>query len=44
MANLHNIRGDKAKWAGAALVGVKRTDIDRLEAEVWLPPAFRTPA
>jgi hypothetical protein len=25
-------------WAGADAASARRTDIDRLEAEAWLPP------
>ncbi|MCK6592436.1 MAG: pentapeptide repeat-containing protein, partial [Polyangiaceae bacterium] len=37
-ANLHNVRDQGALWGGASLLSVKRTDVDRLEAEAWQPP------
>jgi len=41
-ANLHALRDRNALFTGAKLGGARRTDLDRLEAEVWLPP--RRPA
>jgi uncharacterized protein YjbI with pentapeptide repeats len=38
-ANLHALRDEDALYADAKLTGARRTDLDRLEAEVWLPPA-----
>jgi len=38
MATLHNTREEGTKWHGALLAAVRRTDLDRLEAEAWQPP------
>ena len=37
-ANLHALRDKGALWTGASTVGARATDIDRLEAEAWMPP------
>ena len=38
-ANLHGVRDDGARFTGASLATVKRTDVDRLEAEGWTAPS-----
>ncbi len=38
LANLHAVRDRGAIWTGASTAAAKRTDLDRLEAEAWLPP------
>jgi uncharacterized protein YjbI with pentapeptide repeats len=40
-ANLHAVRDSGALFTGATLVGVRHTDLDRLEAEAWMPPQDR---
>ena len=37
-ANLHALADAGALWTGASLAGARRTDLDRLEAEAWMPP------
>ena len=37
-AVLHHVKDDGASFARANLRAVKRTDVERLEAEAWQPP------
>ncbi len=36
-ANLHAVKDAKATYTGATMTAVRRTDVDRLEAEAWQP-------
>jgi hypothetical protein len=38
LANLHDLKDAGTSWSGAGLASAVRTDLDRLEAEAWLPP------
>jgi uncharacterized protein YjbI with pentapeptide repeats len=38
-ANLHAVRDSSALFIGANLLGVRKTDVERLEAESYRPPA-----